>query len=97
MDRFFQAAERLGISGMVADSKAVYVGKSLPEPGQVPGVYRLGVPDGKWSLAASFEGLNEWVGLPPPMPGLTPDGHFVYMNDASAIQIHSMKWPDKAK
>jgi serine/threonine protein kinase/Tol biopolymer transport system component len=77
------------------DSKAVYIGKGVPDPGQVPGVYRLGIPDGKWSLAASFEGLNEWVGLPPPMLGLTPEGHFVYMNDASAVQIYSMKWPTK--
>ena len=31
------------------------------------------------------------------MLGLTPDGHFVYMNDATAVQIYSMKWPTKSK
>jgi serine/threonine protein kinase/Tol biopolymer transport system component len=79
------------------DSKAVYGGRSTPEPGEVAGVYRLGVPDGTWSLAASFEGLNDWRGMPPPMLGLSPDGQFLYMTDSSAVQIYSMKWPDKVK
>jgi|HubBroStandDraft_5_1064220.scaffolds.fasta_scaffold06213_4 serine/threonine protein kinase/Tol biopolymer transport system component len=79
------------------DSTAVFVGRTTPEPGEVPGVYRLGVPDGKWSLEASFDGLNSWNGLPPPMLGLSPDGQFLYMNDSSAVQVYSMKWPDKAK
>ena len=94
---FFKPQNDWGFWVWSPDSKAVYIGKGAPEPGQVPGVYRLGVPDGKWRLAASFEGLNEWVGLPPPLLGLTPDGHFVYMNDASAGQIYSMKWPTKSK
>jgi eukaryotic-like serine/threonine-protein kinase len=94
---FFKPQNDWGFWVWSPDSKAVYIGKGAPEPGQVPGVYRLGVPDGNWSLVASFEGLNEWVGLPPPMLGLTPDGHFVYMNDASAVQIYSMKWPAPSK
>ena len=79
------------------DSKAIYVGKGAPEPGEKAGVYKLTVPDGKWQLQASFEGLNDWHGFPPPMLGLSPDGQFLYMNDASAVQIYSMKWPVQAK
>ena len=79
------------------DSKAIYVGKGAPEPGEKAGVYKLTVPDGKWQLQASFEGLNDWHGFPPPMLGLSPDGQFLYMNDASAVQIYSMKWPAQAK
>ena len=67
------------------------------EPGEKAGVYKLTVPDGKWQLQASFEGLNDWHGFPPPMLGLSPDGQFLYMNDASAVQIYSMKWPAQAK
>ncbi|MGC2719429.1 MAG: protein kinase [Candidatus Acidiferrales bacterium] len=77
------------------DSKAIYVGKSAPEPGQKAGVYKLTVPDGKSSVVAPFDGLNIWNGFPPPMLGLAPDGQFLYMNDASAVQIYSMKWPAK--
>ena len=94
---FFKPRSDWGFWVWSADSKAVYEGKSLPEPGEIPGIYRLRVPDGKWSLVASFEGLNEWVGMPPPMLGLSPEGHFLYMNDASAVQIYSMKRPTKSK
>ncbi len=76
------------------DSKAIYVGKASPEPGTA-GVYKLTVPDGKWSIEAPFDGINMWNGFPPPMLGLSPDGQFLYMNDASAVQIYSMKWPTK--
>ena len=75
------------------DSKSIYVGNSTPASGEVAGVYKLTIPDGKWTLAASFDGLNIWQGFPPPMLGLSPSGQFLYMNDASAVQIYSMKFP----
>jgi Tol biopolymer transport system component len=79
------------------DSKAIYVAKNIPEPGEKSGVYKLTVPDGKWSLAAPFDGLNIWNGFPPPMLGIAANGQFLYLNDSSAVQIYSMKWPDKTK
>jgi Tol biopolymer transport system component len=40
------------------DSKALYMLKLTPEPGDEQGVYRLSVPDGNWQLAASLVGVN---------------------------------------
>ncbi len=79
------------------DSKAIYIANIQPGPRAVPGVYKLPVPEGKPQLAASFDGINIWLNFPPPTLGLSPEGQFLFMNDASAVQIYSMKWPEKAK
>jgi hypothetical protein len=79
------------------DSKAIYIPNAQPEQGAVSGIYRVAIPDGKPQLVAGFEGINAWLNFPPPMLGLSPEGQFLYMNDASAVQIYSMKWPEKAK
>jgi serine/threonine protein kinase/dipeptidyl aminopeptidase/acylaminoacyl peptidase len=79
------------------DSKAIYIPNAQPEQGAVSGIYRVAIPDGKPQLVGGFEGINAWLNFPPPMLGLSPEGQFLYMNDASAVQIYSMKWPEKTK
>ena len=40
------------------DSKSILMAKTAAEPGEQPGVYRLHIADGKWTLVALFNGLS---------------------------------------
>jgi Tol biopolymer transport system component len=74
------------------DSKSVYFAVRDAEPGEEPGIYRLTIADGKWELAAKFEGLP--VNLDPTegFPSMTLDGRLVIMRDSSVVQIYRAKW-----
>jgi len=62
------------------------------EPGSDPGIYRLTIADGKWELAAKFDGLtvnrNGWEGF----PSITSGGQLAMRSDTSVVQVDSAKW-----
>lgn len=66
--------------------------KIFAEPGEQPGVYRLNIADGKWTLIATFNGLRLSSDGPQNQLSITPDGQVAMMSDTSVVQIYSMRW-----
>jgi Tol biopolymer transport system component len=74
------------------DSKAILMAKISAEPGEQPGVYRLNVADGKWTLVALFNGLSVSSSPFENFLSITPDGRVAMMSDTSVVQIYSLRW-----
>jgi hypothetical protein len=56
------------------DSTSMLMAKTDAEPGEQPGIYRLNIVDGKWTLIAMFNGLrvsSDWFEN---LLSITPDG-----------------------
>lgn len=74
------------------DSKSILMAKVAAEPGEQPGVYRLDIADGKWTLIATFNGLNVSSDGTENLLSITPDGRVAMMSDTSVVQIYSLRW-----
>ena len=74
------------------DSKSIVMEKTIAEPGEKPGIYRLNIADGKWTLAAPFNGLSVSSDWSVPFVSITPDGRLAMMSDTSVVQIYSLRW-----
>ena len=74
------------------DSKSVLMAKVAPEPGEQPGIYRLSIADGKWTLIATFNGLSVSSDWSENLLSITPDGRVAMMSDTSVVQIYSLRW-----
>jgi eukaryotic-like serine/threonine-protein kinase len=75
------------------DSKSILMAKVAAEPGEQPGVYRLSIADGKWSLIAPFNGLSFVASNGfDQLLSITPDGQVAMMSDTSIVQIYSLRW-----
>jgi WD40 repeat protein len=78
------------------DSKSICVARrpqSVAED-EIPGIYRVTIPDARWDLVTKYSGIK------PPNGGstanfvaFTPDGHIATMNDTSFSQIYEITWP----
>jgi hypothetical protein len=66
--------------------------KTFAEPGEQPGVYRLNIADGKWTLVALFTGLSLSSSPFENFLSLTSDGRPAMMSDTSVVQIYSLRW-----
>lgn len=74
------------------DSKSILMVRTSPEPGDQPGIYRLNIADGKWTLVAAWNGLN----VSPDSTGgdflsIASDGRLAMMSDTSVVQIYSLR------
>jgi hypothetical protein len=78
------------------DSKSIYMAKTLPEPGEQPGIYRLTIADGKWELVAKFNGLVVSSDVFENFPSIAPDGRLAMMSDTGAAQVYLMKWNESS-
>jgi eukaryotic-like serine/threonine-protein kinase len=74
------------------DSKSILMAKIAAEPGEQPGVYRLNIADGKWTLDALFNGLSVSSGPFEGFLSVTSDGRPAMMSDTSVVQIYSLRW-----
>ncbi len=74
------------------DSKSILMAKIAAEPGEQPGVYRLNVADGKWTLVALFHGLSVSSSPIENFLSITSDGRPAMMSDTSVVQIYSLRW-----
>jgi len=76
------------------DSKSILMAKTAAEPGEQPGVYRLNIADGKWTLVALFNGLSVSSSSSPfeNVLSITSDGRPAMMSDTSVVQIYSLRW-----
>jgi len=74
------------------DSKSILMAKTAAEPGEQPGVYRLNIADGKWTLIATFNGLSVSSDGFDDLLSITPDGQVAMMSDTSVVQIYSLRW-----
>ncbi len=74
------------------DSKSILMAKIAAEPGEQPGVYRLNIADGKWTLVALFNGLSVSSSSFENFLSITPDGRPAMMSDTSVVQIYSLRW-----
>jgi hypothetical protein len=74
------------------DSKSILMPKISAEPGEQPGVYRLNIADGKWTLVALFNGLSLSSSSFENFLSITPDGRVAMMSDTSVVQIYSLRW-----
>jgi eukaryotic-like serine/threonine-protein kinase len=75
-----------------ADSKSILMAKIAAEPGEQPGVYRLNIADGRWTLVATFNGLSVSSDPFENHISITLDGRVVMMSDTSVVQIYSLRW-----
>jgi eukaryotic-like serine/threonine-protein kinase len=73
------------------DSKSILMAKIAGEPGEKPGVYRLNIADGKWTLVAPFNGLSVSLGPFEGILSVTSDGRPAMMSDTSVVQIYSLR------
>ena len=68
-----------------ADSKSIYMDMVLGENG----IYRIGVPDGKWEkisdLEANTRSLDSFLSL-------SPDGQPAIMSHTGVAQVYSLRW-----
>jgi eukaryotic-like serine/threonine-protein kinase len=74
------------------DSKSILMAKIAAEPGEQPGVYRLSIADGKWTLVALFNGLSVSSSPFENFLSITSDGRPAMMSDTSVVQIYSLRW-----
>ena len=74
------------------DSKSILMAKVFAEPGEQPGIYRLNIADGKWTLVATFNGLRVSSEGAQNLLSITPDGRPAMMSDTSVVQIYSLRW-----
>jgi serine/threonine protein kinase/Tol biopolymer transport system component len=74
------------------DSKSILMAKTVAEPGEQPGIYRLNIADGKWTLIATFNGLRVSSDWSENLLSITPDGRVAMMSDTSVVQIYSLRW-----
>ena len=74
------------------DSKSIVMEKTIAEPGEKPGIYRLNIADGKWTLVAPFNGLSVSSDWSAPFVSITPDGRLAMMSDTSVVQVYSLRW-----
>ena len=74
------------------DSKSILMAKIAAEPGEQPGVYRLNIADGKWTLVALFNGLSVSSSPFENFLSITSDGRPAMMSDTSVVQIYSLRW-----
>jgi Tol biopolymer transport system component/DNA-binding winged helix-turn-helix (wHTH) protein len=73
------------------DSKSILMAKIAPEPGEQPGIYRLNIADGKWTLVATLNGLSVSSEGAENLLSITPDGRVAMMSDTSVVQIYSLR------
>lgn len=73
------------------DSRSILMAKTAPEPGEQPGIYRLDIADGKWTLVAAFNGLSVSSNGIENLLSITPDGRVAMMSDTSVVQIYSLR------
>jgi hypothetical protein len=66
--------------------------KTVAEPGEQPGIYRLNIADAKWTLVATFNGLSVSSDGTENLLSITPDGRVAMMSDTSVVQIYAMRW-----
>jgi dipeptidyl aminopeptidase/acylaminoacyl peptidase len=80
-----------GHSTWSSDSKAIYMGMIRGNNG----IYRISVPDGKWTkvsdLGGTYSGLYTGGGGPP-FVSLTADGQPAMMASTGVSQIYSLQW-----
>ena len=74
------------------DSKSILLAQIDAEPGEQPGVYRLNIADGKWTLVATLNGLSVSSDGVENLLSITPDGRPAMMSDTSVVQIYSLRW-----
>ena len=74
------------------DSKSILMAKIAAEPGEQPGVYRLNIADGKWTLVTLFNGLSVSSSPFENFLSITSDGRPAMMSDTSVVQIYSLRW-----
>jgi Tol biopolymer transport system component len=74
------------------DSKSILMAKIAAEPGEQPGIYRLNIADGKWTLVALFNGLSVSSSPFENFLSITSDGRPAMMSDTSVVQIYSLRW-----
>ena len=74
------------------DSSSIYIAMKTATQSDKAGIYRLTIPDGKWTLAMTFNGLNVSPDGTEGIPSLTADGQLAMMSDTSVVQIYSSKW-----
>jgi len=74
------------------DSKSIWMAKTVAEPGEQPGIYRLNIADGKWALVAKLNGLSVSADPTVILLSITPEGRLAMMSDTSIVQIHSLRW-----
>jgi hypothetical protein len=74
------------------DSSSIYIAMKTAAQSEKAGIYRLTIPDGKWTLAMTFNGLNVSPDGTEGIPSLTADGQLAMMSDTSVVQIYSSKW-----
>jgi len=74
------------------DSKSILMAKTVAEPGEQPGIYRLNIADGKWALVATLNGLSVSADTTVILLSITPEGQLAMMSDTSIVQIHSLRW-----
>jgi Tol biopolymer transport system component len=74
------------------DSKSILMAKIAAEPGEQPGVYRLNIADGKWTLVALFNGMSVSSSPFENYLSITSDGRPAMMSDTSVVQIYSLRW-----
>jgi serine/threonine protein kinase len=76
------------------DSKSLYfeLDPAAAAAGELTGVYRLTVPDGKWELFTKFTGMNVQQQGVQDFISITPEGKIAAMSDTSVTQIYQMKW-----
>ena len=75
-----------------SDSKSILMAKVFAEPGEQPGIYRLNIADGKWTLVARFNGLRVSSDGAENLLSITADGRVAMMSDTSVVQIYSLRW-----
>jgi eukaryotic-like serine/threonine-protein kinase len=76
------------------DSKSIFhiQGPGEAAAGEQTGIYRLGVPDGKWELYAKFTGINIVPNGAQDFLSVTPEGNVAATSDTSVTQIYQMRW-----
>ena len=74
------------------DSKSILMAQIAAEPGDQPGVYRLNIADGKWTLVALLDGLSVSSSPFENFLSITSDGRPAMMSDTSVVQIYSLRW-----
>ena len=74
------------------DSKSIFMAKIAAERGEQPGVYRLNIADGRWTLVALFDGVTVSSSPFENFLSITSDGRPAMMSDTSVVQIYSMRW-----
>jgi Tol biopolymer transport system component len=74
------------------DSRSILMAKIAAEPGEQPGVYRLNIADGKWTLVALLNGLSVSSSPFENFLSITSDGRPAMMSDTSVVQIYSLRW-----